>query len=513
VEERYAFWESGEWMPHVGSYYKTNDAGVWMYRSEMPPVPETTVFNNSEYKLTTESRSWFDAEAEAIAWGGHLVTINDQAEQDWLVSTFGTDTFWIGFNDIEEEGVWVWASGEEVTYTNWAPGEPNNTTPEGFAENLAGMNWGGGESVQWNDFPDFAGFFGIMERPVPDPIKTTALLTATEADYIVTAGNDMQLYGTFLPNHIILESGAKAELINFPGQNTIEIQSSSDLFNISRSGTIVTFDGSDGTILKIPATTSVQTVDFTNGMPMTLSIYNGQVMLDDQLVTTTVAAISGESGLAGTCGAYVTPGVWKEFGCYNLAAIGKTTNDDPFTPSWRLIGGYWQWGRKGPDPSQWYDTNMPNFAHGPTGEGSSDANSGAINPWDSSNPPNGAWSDSVKTSNDPCPIGFRIPTKSQWVGVLDNNTHSTVGTWSTSSWDDYTNYSSAMFFGSDLMLPAAGGRTNENGALYTRGLGYYWSSSELTSSYYAWHLYFGSGHTGTYDSYRLSGFSVRCISE
>lgn len=55
-----------------------------------------------------------------------------------------------------------------------------------------------------------------------------------------------------------------------------------------------------------------------------------------------------------SCGAYVAPGVWKEFECYNLAAIGKTTGDDPFTPSWRLIGGYWQWGRKGPDSSQWY---------------------------------------------------------------------------------------------------------------------------------------------------------------
>lgn len=53
-----------------------------------------------------------------------------------------------------------------------------------------------------------------------------------------------------------------------------------------------------------------------------------------------------------TCGAYVAPGVWKEFDCYNLAAIGKATGVDPFTPSWGLIGGYRLWGRKGPDSSQ-----------------------------------------------------------------------------------------------------------------------------------------------------------------
>ena len=51
---------------------------------------------------------------------------------------------------------------------------------------------------------------------------------------------------------------------------------------------------------------------------------------------------------SGECGAYIAPGVWKEFDCYNLAAIGKTTGDDPFTPSWRLIGGVLEMGREGP---------------------------------------------------------------------------------------------------------------------------------------------------------------------
>jgi hypothetical protein len=105
--------------------------------------------------------------------------------------------------------------------------------------------------------------------------------------------------------------------------------------------------------------------------------------------------------------------VCKKFDCYNLAAIGKTTNDDPFTPSWRLIGGYWQWGRKGPSSSQWYDTNTGHFAHGPTGPGESEANSGEISNWDSSIAPNGSWSDSHTTANDPCPAGFRVPTKTQ----------------------------------------------------------------------------------------------------
>jgi RNase P/RNase MRP subunit p29 len=83
---------------------------------------------------------------------------------------------------------------------------------------------------------------------------------------------------------VVLESGAKAELINFPGQNTIQIQSDSSRFSVSRSGTVVLFEGSDGTRLKIPASAEVQTIAFSDRV-MTLTIHTGQVLLDDQVIT------------------------------------------------------------------------------------------------------------------------------------------------------------------------------------------------------------------------------------
>jgi uncharacterized protein (TIGR02145 family)/uncharacterized repeat protein (TIGR02543 family) len=209
------------------------------------------------------------------------------------------------------------------------------------------------------------------------------------------------------------------------------------------------------------------------------------------------------------CGAFVAPGVWKEFDCYNLAAIGKTTGDNFFTPSWRLIGGYWQWGRKGPDPSQWYNTNTGNFAHGPTGPDSGDANSGNFSGWSPNDASKGAWSDSHKTANDPCPAGYRVPTQTQWDGVQNNNTQSTVGSWSSST----TNFSSVRFFGRDLMLPAAGNRSSRGGALGGRGsFGHYWSSSEGGSNY-AWYLYFTSSNANMTNYYRRGGRSVRCVAE
>ena len=75
--------------------------------------------NNHSYKRV-HCESWDDAQAKAVAEGAHLVAINDAAEQEWLVSIFGTAPYWIGLTDVAKEGEWGWTSGEPATYTHWA---------------------------------------------------------------------------------------------------------------------------------------------------------------------------------------------------------------------------------------------------------------------------------------------------------------------------------------------------------------------------------------------------------
>ena len=67
-----------------------------------------------------------DAQSKAMREGAHLVSINDAAEQKWLVSIFGSIPYWIGLTDGEKEGEWSWMNGEPVSYTNWAPNEPTD---------------------------------------------------------------------------------------------------------------------------------------------------------------------------------------------------------------------------------------------------------------------------------------------------------------------------------------------------------------------------------------------------
>ena len=79
------------------------------------------------YYKVVEGMSWQDAENAAVSYGGHLVTINDAAEEQWICANLGLSNYGIGFNDIASEGTWVWASGESVGYTNWREHEPNDT--------------------------------------------------------------------------------------------------------------------------------------------------------------------------------------------------------------------------------------------------------------------------------------------------------------------------------------------------------------------------------------------------
>ena len=85
-----------------------------------------------------------DAMDQATAENAYLVSINDQAEDDWLQGIFEQERFWIGLNDVAEEGQWTWHSGEPVTYTNWREheGDTGNTDMRDYAI-------GGGFDGKW----------------------------------------------------------------------------------------------------------------------------------------------------------------------------------------------------------------------------------------------------------------------------------------------------------------------------------------------------------------------------
>ena len=129
----------------------------------MPQNIQWIDYGGHSYGLT-EPMTWLDAEALAQTYGGHLMTVNDEVEGTDIfylldVPTQPGGSVYIGFNDIDTEGNWVWASGEPVTYTNWQGGEPNNhpgnpsncQSPGDPGEDAAMMGHGG--TPKWWDAP------------------------------------------------------------------------------------------------------------------------------------------------------------------------------------------------------------------------------------------------------------------------------------------------------------------------------------------------------------------------
>ena len=189
--------------------------------------------NGHIYFLTDPNlgRSWTQAEAQAVSAGGHLVTINDAAEQSWLNNTFNSlvsfgtslvrESFWIGLYDPQGDNTDEWVSGESVNYTNWANGEPNNSEERyGELNPLFAPD-------KWNDRSDFAseiGGRGIVEID-PKDIANIAAYGVCNSSVNGGNGNDViTIFGTnFGIKDSLISGGNGNDTFNVGmGQGTID---------------------------------------------------------------------------------------------------------------------------------------------------------------------------------------------------------------------------------------------------------------------------------------------------
>ena len=67
------------------------------------------------YYISDEKSRWEDAKLIAENIGANLVSVNTQAENDFLQSTLGNEMVYIGYSDAATEGVGTWANGDAVT--------------------------------------------------------------------------------------------------------------------------------------------------------------------------------------------------------------------------------------------------------------------------------------------------------------------------------------------------------------------------------------------------------------
>ena len=206
--------------------------------------------------------------------------------------------------------------------------------------------------------------------------------------------------------------------------------------------------------------------------------------------------------------------------CHNLGADNTL---DPHTPVVGLQGSYIKWG-KTYNMSSTTNNGVAGFAAAPT---AGNDNAGVISGWDMTEAADNAWNSGteaapVKTATDPCPSGYRVPTMTEFVNLINNTTKTITGT----SWTDSpTNYGTMVHFGTgstpkQLSFPMTGSRI-DTGALEGRGFSGVYPSSSIMSSggtSYAKVMPLGQGSATVPISttsfwYKFAGFSVRCIAQ
>ncbi|KAB5517740.1 hypothetical protein PHYPO_G00170660 [Pangasianodon hypophthalmus] len=110
------------------------------------------------YNFSTNKLTWTQSRDYCVEKGGHLVIITSQTEQDFVSSQIG-ETHWIGLNDLETEGKWMWVNNQPLKtgVTFWfrapeGPREPDNWKNEDpSGENCVALGDANGNTHKWFD--------------------------------------------------------------------------------------------------------------------------------------------------------------------------------------------------------------------------------------------------------------------------------------------------------------------------------------------------------------------------
>lgn len=145
------------------------------------------VHGHSEYIISPEKGTYEEITAYAESIGGHLVTIKNQGDQNFLIETFGglQEKLWIGLSDEHTEGKFEWINGDTSTFRNFHPNEPNGKGNENFVEMLP--------NGLWNDNKNSTLRRGIIEIPLHGNFSgelTEKIGTGDKDRLIGDAGNE-----------------------------------------------------------------------------------------------------------------------------------------------------------------------------------------------------------------------------------------------------------------------------------------------------------------------------------
>ena len=127
-----------------------------------------------QYMFVPEEMAWNEHNDRAKAMGRHLATISSAEENEEVARVSGGKPVWIGgirkgSGNGPGADHWYWSDGQPWTYTNWHPGEPNNSRG---AENR--VHLGLQARGTWNDVDERWRGPAVYEMPAISPTKASS---------------------------------------------------------------------------------------------------------------------------------------------------------------------------------------------------------------------------------------------------------------------------------------------------------------------------------------------------
>lgn len=122
--------------------------GVWDNADGCPGCVPASAPDGYRLWLCFQPLDYAEARAACAELGGDLVSLPDEATEAAVRGAaldLWWNNWWIGLDDLAEEGTFVWTDGTPLDYTRWASGEPNDSNGEDCVHLTA---WAGGA---WND--------------------------------------------------------------------------------------------------------------------------------------------------------------------------------------------------------------------------------------------------------------------------------------------------------------------------------------------------------------------------
>jgi len=102
--------------------------------NELPGFLYMGQLGESYYYCSFARTTWSRAKREAEGVGGHLAVITSREENDFLSRRLIERRAYIGLSDSREEGTFEWVTGEDLSFTRWKQGQPDDMDGEDFAE-------------------------------------------------------------------------------------------------------------------------------------------------------------------------------------------------------------------------------------------------------------------------------------------------------------------------------------------------------------------------------------------